>query len=112
MTDSTPVLTLAIPILGSESERDLRTTLDAAIQLWADSPDIILIQSSQPLPDGFLQDLPANRFDVGRTGYRHLRCDEPAADRCPTARILFLGAGDRPGRTENRSRTLEPSGRR
>lgn len=99
MTDSTPVLTLAIPILGSESERDLRTTLDAAIQLWADSPGHIriLIQSSQPVPDGFLQDLPADRFDIEAepdTGIYDAM--NRLLDRCPTARILFMGAGDRP----------------
>ena len=99
MTDSTPVLTLAIPILGAESERDLRTTLDAAIQLWTDTPGHIriLIQSSQPLPDGFLQDLPADRFDIQSepdTGIYNAM--NRLLDRCPSNRILFLGAGDRP----------------
>ena len=99
MTDSSPVLTLAIPILGAEVESDLRSTLSAAAELWQDNLGHIQIriQSSQPLPAGFLGDLPSDLFEIQAESDRGIYdAMNRILQRCPTPRILFLGAGDRP----------------
>lgn len=101
MTEASPALSLAIPVLGPQDIGALRRTCDAIAEIWQSAPSAVrvLVQSSKGSPADFQDDLVPAGIQLD------LQCapDQGIYDamnrmlaRCSTPRIVFLGAGDCP----------------
>lgn len=101
MTESEPILTLAIPVVGPEAASDLGHTLDRIAEIW--SCPLTLVSVHIGSAKGALSDFPIHIQSHPVQPTWHFEADHGIYDamnrllrHCVSPRILFLGAGDGP----------------